>query len=74
MLQHTGVKNRQSAEKTKQPRYFAALMAPLSRKKGELGRKEREEKVKRDPTIVELQARVLLHLGKDSKLESTATF
>ncbi|KAL4272987.1 hypothetical protein GQ457_13G017560 [Hibiscus cannabinus] len=41
--------------------------------KGELGRKEREEKVKRDPTIVELQARVLLHLGKDSKLESTAT-
>ncbi|KAL4283389.1 hypothetical protein GQ457_16G003580 [Hibiscus cannabinus] len=41
--------------------------------KGELGRKEREEKVKRDPTIVELQARVLLHLGKDNKLKSTAT-
>ncbi|KAL4284414.1 hypothetical protein GQ457_16G017280 [Hibiscus cannabinus] len=29
MLQHTGVQNRQSAEKTKQPRYFAAHMAPL---------------------------------------------
>ncbi|KAL4284462.1 hypothetical protein GQ457_16G017870 [Hibiscus cannabinus] len=43
------------------------------KKKGGLGRKEREEKVKRDPTIVELQARVLLHLRKDSKLKSTAT-
>ncbi|KAL4362341.1 hypothetical protein GQ457_04G016610 [Hibiscus cannabinus] len=78
MLQHTGVQNRQSAEKTKQPRYFAAHMAPLQELsptnikgagKRELGRKEREEKVKRDPTIVELQARVLLHLGKDSKLD-----
>ncbi|KAL4279670.1 hypothetical protein GQ457_03G015350 [Hibiscus cannabinus] len=29
MLQHTGVQNRQSAEKTKQPRYFAAHMALL---------------------------------------------
>ncbi|KAL4324186.1 hypothetical protein GQ457_11G028240 [Hibiscus cannabinus] len=29
MLQHTGVQNRQSAEKTKQPRYFVAHMAPL---------------------------------------------
>ncbi|KAL4325749.1 hypothetical protein GQ457_11G024610 [Hibiscus cannabinus] len=29
MLQHIGVQNRQSAEKTKQPRYFAAHMAPL---------------------------------------------
>ncbi|KAL4319568.1 hypothetical protein GQ457_18G013180 [Hibiscus cannabinus] len=29
MLQHTGVQNRQSAEKTKQPRYFAAYMALL---------------------------------------------
>ncbi|KAL4272673.1 hypothetical protein GQ457_13G013640 [Hibiscus cannabinus] len=29
MLQHTGVQNRQSAEKTKQPRYFAAHMVPL---------------------------------------------
>ncbi|KAK8681660.1 hypothetical protein V6N13_054062 [Hibiscus sabdariffa] len=28
MLQHIGVQNRQSAEKTKQPRYFAAHMAP----------------------------------------------
>ncbi|KAL4280914.1 hypothetical protein GQ457_03G017780 [Hibiscus cannabinus] len=82
MLQHTGVQNRQSAEKTKQPRYFAAHMAPLQelhikgaeREEGELGRKERKEKLKRDPTIVELQARVLLHLGKDSKLKSTATF
>ncbi|KAL4291804.1 hypothetical protein GQ457_14G016610 [Hibiscus cannabinus] len=68
-----------SAEKTKQPRYFAAHMALLQElhikgaDKRELGRKEREEKVKRDPTIVELQARVLLHLWKDSKLKSTAT-
>ncbi|KAL4384580.1 hypothetical protein GQ457_15G019210 [Hibiscus cannabinus] len=58
MLQHTGVQNRQSAEKTKQPRYFAAHMAPLQEltspikgtlkelKRG-LGRNEREEKVKR---------------------------
>ncbi|KAL4387710.1 hypothetical protein GQ457_09G018690 [Hibiscus cannabinus] len=60
------------------------------KKRGRLGRKEREEKVKRgdlrerrlaaassstsSPTIVELQARVLLHLGRDSKLKSTATF
>ncbi|KAL4377781.1 hypothetical protein GQ457_02G042990 [Hibiscus cannabinus] len=29
ILQHIGVQNRQSAEKTKQPRYFAAHMAPL---------------------------------------------
>ncbi|KAL4348025.1 hypothetical protein GQ457_17G006320 [Hibiscus cannabinus] len=29
MLKHTGVQNRQSAEKTKQPRYFAAHMALL---------------------------------------------
>ncbi|KAL4278038.1 hypothetical protein GQ457_03G015720 [Hibiscus cannabinus] len=29
MLQHIGVQNRQSAEKTKQPRYFAAHMALL---------------------------------------------
>ncbi|KAL4310868.1 hypothetical protein GQ457_01G019720 [Hibiscus cannabinus] len=28
MLQHIGVQNRQSAEKTKQPRYFVAHMAP----------------------------------------------
>ncbi|KAL4366196.1 hypothetical protein GQ457_05G015820 [Hibiscus cannabinus] len=50
-----------------------------------LGRKEREEKVERgdlrerklaaafllpqEPTIVELQARVLLHLGRDNKLD-----
>ncbi|KAK9033261.1 hypothetical protein V6N11_018294 [Hibiscus sabdariffa] len=78
MLQHIGVQNRQSAEKTKQPRYFAAHMAPpagivphvkgifpysvraqnprtppikgtLKKKKREreLGRKEKEEKVKR---------------------------
>ncbi|KAL4318946.1 hypothetical protein GQ457_18G000240 [Hibiscus cannabinus] len=101
---HSRVRNRQSAEKTKQPRYFAAHMAPpagiVPHVKGifpysvraqnprtlpikgtlkelvkrELGGKEKEEKVKRGTTIVELQARVLLHLGRDSKLESTATF
>ncbi|KAL4273297.1 hypothetical protein GQ457_13G017580 [Hibiscus cannabinus] len=49
------------------------IQGTLKELKRELGRKEREEKVKRDPTIVELQARVLLHLGKDSKLTSTAT-
>ncbi|KAL4386655.1 hypothetical protein GQ457_09G019260 [Hibiscus cannabinus] len=45
MLQHTGVQNIQSAEKTKQPRYFAAHMALMQ----EL--KEREEKVKRGCTL-----------------------
>ncbi|KAL4318810.1 hypothetical protein GQ457_18G000190 [Hibiscus cannabinus] len=59
MLQHTGVQNRQSAERTKQPRYFAAHMAPLQelttlikgtlkeQKSGSLEEKERKEKVKR---------------------------
>ncbi|KAL4272568.1 hypothetical protein GQ457_13G017610 [Hibiscus cannabinus] len=65
------------------------IKGTLKELKSELGRKEREEKVKRGdlrerklaaassstsrPTIVELQARVLLHLGKDNKLKSTAT-
>ncbi|KAL4386002.1 hypothetical protein GQ457_09G018600 [Hibiscus cannabinus] len=34
--------------------------------------KKRERR--KEPTIVELQARVLLHLVKDSKLKSTTTF
>ncbi|KAL4333338.1 hypothetical protein GQ457_07G007520 [Hibiscus cannabinus] len=73
MLQHSGVQNRQSTEKTKQPRYFAAHMAPLQ----ELSPTEGWRPLlllPPDPTIVELQARVLLHLEKDSKLKSTATF
>ncbi|KAL4326232.1 hypothetical protein GQ457_11G023410 [Hibiscus cannabinus] len=78
MLQHTGVQNRQSAEKTKQPRYFAAHMAPLQELSPTKVTYKRESwrplLLPPDPTIVELQARVLLHLGKDRKLKSTATF
>ncbi|KAL4335429.1 hypothetical protein GQ457_07G007530 [Hibiscus cannabinus] len=61
MLQHSGVQNRQSTEKTKQPRYFAAHMAPLQ----ELSPTEGWRPLlllPPDPTIVELQERVLLHL------------
>ncbi|KAL4387194.1 hypothetical protein GQ457_09G018670 [Hibiscus cannabinus] len=87
LQQHTRVQNRQSAEKTKQPRYFLLLTWHPCRncpptttlikgtlkeqKKGELGRKERKEKVKRGDLR---ERKVLLHLGKDSKLKSTATF
>ncbi|KAL4283448.1 hypothetical protein GQ457_16G016770 [Hibiscus cannabinus] len=74
MLQHSGVQNRQKCRKEKTARYFAAHMAcPAEMSPTELGRKEKEEKVNRGITIVELQARVLLHLGRDNKLESTAT-
>ncbi|KAL4347622.1 hypothetical protein GQ457_17G009350 [Hibiscus cannabinus] len=71
MLQHS--------RKDDEHKDTAALDHPYKRhikgaeKEGELGRKERKEKVKRDPTIVELQARDLLHLGRDNKLKSTAT-
>ncbi|KAL4273087.1 hypothetical protein GQ457_13G014370 [Hibiscus cannabinus] len=75
MLQHSGAHNRQKCRKDKAARYFAAYMAcPAEMSPMELGKKEKEEKVKRGTTIVELQARVLLHLGRDIKLESTATY
>ncbi|KAL4284719.1 hypothetical protein GQ457_16G017960 [Hibiscus cannabinus] len=71
MLQHSGAQNRQKYRKDKAGRYFAAHMAcpaemsPI---------KEKEEKVKRGTTNLELQARFLLHLERDSKLESMATY
>ncbi|KAL4346633.1 hypothetical protein GQ457_17G013850 [Hibiscus cannabinus] len=70
MLQHS--------RKDDEHKDTAALDSPYKRHiKGadERGawKKRREEKVKRDPTIFELQARVLLHLGKDNKLKSTAS-
>ncbi|KAL4360973.1 hypothetical protein GQ457_04G020370 [Hibiscus cannabinus] len=47
------------------------IKGTLKELKRERAWKKRERR--KDPTIVELQARVLLHLGKDNKLTSTAT-
>ncbi|KAL4273379.1 hypothetical protein GQ457_13G017420 [Hibiscus cannabinus] len=71
MLHHSGAQNRQKCRKDKADRYFAAHMAFPA--EISLEEKEKEEKVKRGITIVELQGRVLLHLGRDIKLEFTVT-